>query len=290
VSIKSEPSGAAIWRRDGRDYTCTNTLTPSSVELTFHDENDVQKLRLRRFGYPTKSLEIRPPDKELTAALRSDSETFLTAGNDAPLEELRVTLQKEFEGVFLADQDAFRCAPFDLDYIRLNRNKELSSVDLIVAVRLDRSFGGLAFRNASRAANASGKMTQAALDGGIFEILARIRRLAPKFPQIKVVTVVCSYSTTDAVIDTVRGVSTNTTVTPTYSLGTLGPSGTRIVTAQVVHEHDVVKDVDVVKTIAFVVPLDAIPDTLDKKAVSDAVFAAGKILAESATPRKPPKP
>jgi hypothetical protein len=43
-------------------------------------------------------------------------------------------------------------------------------------------------------------------------------------------------------------------------------------------ESTVVKDEDVDKVITFVMPAAQMPDTLDKKAISDAFLASGKIF------------
>ena len=44
------------------------------------------------------------------------------------------------------------------------------------------------------------------------------------------------------------------------------------------HGKAVVKNHDAMGAIAFVMPSAQIPDTLDKKAISDAVLASGKII------------
>jgi hypothetical protein len=51
VAVRSDPPGAMIWKKEGRDYTCTKTLTPGTVELAFHGDNDLQRFQVRRFGY-----------------------------------------------------------------------------------------------------------------------------------------------------------------------------------------------------------------------------------------------
>jgi hypothetical protein len=286
VAVNSDPPGAMVWKKDGRDYTCTNTLTPGTVELTFHGDSDVQRLRVRRFGYSAKNLDVKPTDKEVGAVLlgQPDSGSFLIADDAAPdLKQLNATLKKEFEETLLTDQDAFRCAPFDLDYIHLDKDKEMEAVDLNVAIKLDRSFGGPAFRFASRAGNTPERrqrMGQAALEAGIAEILARFHRVAAKFPDLKVITVLCSYSTTEAVLDT-ETTSTyysHTTETPIYYVWERTGTKYTTVSGWREDENTVVKDLAAEKTITFVVPAAQIPDTLDKKAITDAVLAVGKII------------
>jgi hypothetical protein len=114
VAVKSDPPGAIIWKKEGRDYTCTNTLTPGTVELAFHDDNDVQRIRVRRFGYSDVNLDVKSTDKEVGVALNSSkpvSSSFLVE-SDAPPEvkPLNEALKKEFEKTLLTDPEAFRCA------------------------------------------------------------------------------------------------------------------------------------------------------------------------------------
>jgi hypothetical protein len=151
VTVNSDPSGAVIWKKAGRDYICTDTLTPGTVELTFRDDNDVQRLRLRKFGYSAKNIDVKYTDKEAQAVLGQPySKSFRIADDAAPhLKELNSALKTEFEKTLPANQDAIRCAPFDLDYIHLAKDKDMDAADLNVAIKLDRSFGGPAFRLAS---------------------------------------------------------------------------------------------------------------------------------------------
>ncbi|MGD1019425.1 MAG: hypothetical protein ABSA12_08910 [Verrucomicrobiia bacterium] len=317
VSVKSDPSGAVIWKKAGRDYICTDTLTPGTVELTFHDDNDVQRLRLRKFGYSVKNIDVKPADTEVQATLGQPySKSFRIADDAAPhLKQLNSALKTEFENTLPADRDAFQCAPFDLDYVHLDKDKEVDAVDLNVAIKLDRSFGGPAFRLASHGVNTPErrqKMGRAALENGVAEILARFHRLAANFQDVKAINVLCSYSATEAVLEkeTYTSVEYHPVVQnvqqPTLVFNSPGPvsgphfqnnpgvapvGGTHLEmqshqqvvnqASTVTHEQDVVKDVAATKTITFVMPTAKIPDTLDKKAITDAVLAHGTILTES---------
>jgi hypothetical protein len=283
VGVKSDPSGAMIWQKGGRDYTCANTLTPGTVELTFHGDNDVQRLQVRRFGYSAKNLDVKPTDQEVGAVLlgRPASKSFLVADDAAPdFKQLNAAVKKEFEETLLTDQNAFRCAPFDLDFIQLTKDKETGAAELSVALKLDRSFGGPAFRLASHAPNTPErhqKMSQVALENGVAEILGRFHRLAAKFPDLKVITVLCSYATTDAVLDT-QFSSFVQTVTRTANPLLDGHTGLATEVFVGTAKVDVVKDQAAEKTISFSMPTAQIPDTLDKKAITDAVLAVGKII------------
>jgi hypothetical protein len=275
-----------IWKKDGRDYTCTNTLTPGTVELAFHGENDVQRLRVRRFGYSAKNLDVKATDKEVDAALlgKPASESFLLVSDAPPdIQQLNAALKKEFEKTLLADPEAFRCAPFDLYFIHLTKDKETGAAELDVALWLDRSFGGQAFRLASHAATTQErhqKMGQVALENGMAEVIGRFHRLAAKFPDVKVIFVAGTYSTTEAVLDTERTRSTVMRLEQGQVRGLDGTLRQGMVSRpeQITIENDVVKDQAAQRGITFIVPAARIPDTLDKKAISDAVLAAGKII------------
>ena len=277
VGVKSDPSGAMIWQKGGRDYTCANTLTPGTVELTFHGDNDVQRLKVRRFGYSAKNLDVKPTDKEVDAVLdprNYQSSSGLLSDATPDFKQLNAALKKEFEETLLPDQNAFRCAPFDLDFIQLGKDKETGAAKLDVVLRLDHSFGGPAFRLASHAANTpegSQKLGRAALEGGIAEILGRFHRLAAKFPDLKEIEVLCSYTTSETVLEARMIPFFHTQIVPYGAgMGTLMVSGTRRI--------EVFKDQDAERAIAIVMPAAQIPDTLDKKAITDAVLAVGQII------------
>jgi len=289
VAVRTEPPGATIWKKDGRDYTCTNSLTPGTVDLSFHGEMDVQRLKLRRFGYAPKVLDVKSTDKELEATLDPKNyETSFLLASDAPpdLEKLNNALRTEFGKTLLFDQDAFRCAPFELYFIHLAKDKETGAPNLNVALRLDRSFGGPAFRLASHNSNPQERhqqMGQVALENGMGEVLARFHRVAAKFPELKVITVLGFYSTTEAVLETER-VSSMRNEQYVEHGATLGIDGNmhsntlQMHSVQTWNENTVVKDRTVEKAITFIVPAAKIPDSLDQKAISDAVLAEGQVI------------
>jgi hypothetical protein len=289
VTVTSDPPGAVIWKKEGRTLTCTNNITPGTFELTFHGASDVQKIRLRRFGYPSKDLYIKSTDEKVEAALGGAAPDSFLSVDDAPpdLKQLNADLKKKFEATLLADPEAFRCVPFELNFIHLMKNKETQDLTLGVAINLDRSFGGPAFRLASHAGTRDErrqKMAQAALEGGIADLLARFHRVTLNFPELKVMNVTCTYSGTEARLETESFTSTRTVgrnvVTDTDYTGRR--VGAHLALEQtMVFDRDevtVVKDQAVEKTIAFVMPTAQIPDTLDKKVITDAVLAVGKII------------
>ncbi len=289
VAVKSEPPGATIWKKDGRDFTCMNILTPGAVDLTFHGDMDVQRIKLRRFGYAPKVLDVKSTDKELEATLDPKNyETSFLLASDAPPELVRLNdaLRTEFGKTLLFEQEAFRCAPFDLYFIHLTKDAETGAPNLNVALRLDRSFGGPAFRLASHNSNSQErhqKMGQAALDSGMAEVVARFHRVAAKFPELKVITVQGFYSTTEAVLETER-VSSMRNEQYVDTGARLGIDGNmhyntlQMHTVQRWSDETVVKDQTVEKAITFIVPAAKIPDSLDKKTISDAVLAEGKVI------------
>jgi hypothetical protein len=280
-----------IWKKEGRGYTCTDTPTPGTVELTFHGDNDVQRLRVRRFGFSSMNLDVKSTDRQVGGVLnleKSVSSSFQLEDDAQPdVKQLNEALKKEFEKTLLTDPDAFRCAPFDLDSIHLTKDKETGAVELDVALRLDRSFGGPALRLASHALNAQErdqKTGQVALENGFAEVFGRFHRMAAKFADVKDIMVVGSYSTTEAYLDTED--RSYSEIQYTYG-NRYEPVQGRTVTVVTPHpvtvhyKNTVVKDQEAERAITFVMPAAQIPDTLDKKAISDAVLASGKILIGS---------
>jgi len=59
VVVTSDPPGAVIWMKEGNTLTCTNTLTPGTIELKFHGEGDLKRIRLRKFGYESRDVDIK---------------------------------------------------------------------------------------------------------------------------------------------------------------------------------------------------------------------------------------
>jgi hypothetical protein len=118
-------------------------------------------------------------------------------------------------------------------------------------------------------------MGQVALENGIAEILGRFHRIAAKFPDLKEIEVLCFYATTEAVLDTRIIPFVHTQIVTAVVDGHTGLA-TQVVGGTT--RRDVVKDQDAERAITFVMPAAQIPDTLDKKAISDAVLAGGKII------------
>ncbi len=292
VTVKSDPAGAMIWKKDGLEYTCTSTATPGTVALAFHGDNDVQRLQVRRFGYSPLNLDVKLTDSEVGGALKLSngwSSSFMSA-SDAPADfiKLNETLMNAFETTLLSNQEAFRCAPFDLSFFHLVKNRETGDIDLLVALRLDRAFGGSALRLASngpKSEERQHKMGQVALENGVAEVLARVRRIIAGFSEIKRVVIVCSHRATTPVLDTAT--TSRAGLEYHYEYGHYDVAQNRMVTVvvgQVVRrtdENTVVKDVDAEETITFVMPIAQIPETLDQKTITDAVLAVGSIDIKS---------
>ncbi len=294
ITVTSDPPGATVWKKEGATLICMDTATPATVDLAFRGDNDVRRLRVRRFGYSGVNLDVRSSDKEVAAVLnlsKSVSSSFLVESDAPPdVKQLDEALKKEFEKTVLADAEAFRCAPFDLRSVALSKAKETGAVQLNIALKLDRSFGGLAFRQASHAFSMEDRrkrMGQIALDEGIAEILGRFHRIAAKFADIKDIVVIGSHSTTEAYIDTEKTsrVETQTKwvqeMVPTIGGGQHMQAVAEQRQVWVTDEKEVVKDRDAERALTFVMPNAQIPDTLDKKVLSEAVLAAGSIVVES---------
>jgi hypothetical protein len=306
VTVRSEPPGAMVWTKDGRNLVCTNTLTPGTIELEFHDTSDVRKVLLRRFGYADKNLEITPSDEKIGATLGEPTSYFFVTADNAPadLKKLNTSLKEEFQKAILDDPEALRCVPLELDSMAVVKNQATSEVTLLANISLDRSFGGSPFRVASRALRAEQpqKMGAVALESGIADLMARLRRITAGFPEVKVIQVACMYSGTQPYLDTdvvssIRAETTQRTVYVTQSHYALGPSGYQFVTQSVPVMQNVtrvvpyneevssVSDREVEKAITFVISAAEIPDTMDKKTVTDAVLRYGNIIVSKARPK-----
>jgi hypothetical protein len=288
ITVASDPPGATVWKKEGTTLTCMDTVTPGTVELKFHAANDLQKIRLRKFGYKGRNLDVKPTDDKVNAALGDPAPDSFVVTDDAKpeLKQLNDGLQKEFEKTIFADPEALRCVPFELSFVHVMDDE--GDLTLGVAITLDRSFGGPAFRVASHAGNRDErrqKMAQVTLENGVADLLARVHRIAAKFPNLKVITILCSYPTTEAFLDTIQTTFTgqhlavsNNVLKPGGGYG----MGTTMQTFTGHGEYTLVKDRDVERIIKFVMPAAQIPDTRDKKTISDAVLAVGKIsLAET---------
>jgi hypothetical protein len=287
-----------VWRKVGTTLTCTNALTPSAVELKFHGASDLQRIRLRKFGYAGRNLDIKSTDDNVNAVLGEPASNFFSITADAKpeIKHLNAALEKEFQHTIFSDPEPFRCVPFELDFVHVVENAEPHDMTLVVAINLDRSFGGPAFRLASHSGTRDErprKMAEAALDGGIAVLFARLRQIAAKFPSLKAIEVTSSYLTTEAFLDTrtidtthMQGIPTFENVSVyNYATGRYEYRPQFVMEWRMMGgrgEITVVNDRPVEKVIALTMQVAQIPDTLDKRAITDAVMANGKIsLAES---------
>jgi hypothetical protein len=304
ITISSDPAGATIWTKEGRLYTCTNALTPATFELKFHGENDAKQILLRRFGYANQQLLLDAAHDKAAAKLVAWGAPFFTPPDDASPEvrSLDASLKKEFEKAPIPGNDAFPCAPFEFQSIGVVKSDERHELELGVLITLGPSAAAKNL-NAARRSHGNpeerlGKMGQAALEGGVAEIIASFRDVAAKFPEIKGIFLACSYPTTEAVLDAEYryqpGTTTTTTMShlpgpgdSTYSVGhtmdtdivvcTSCTTTTTSTTPSRWVPYTVVKDQAAVRTLTFAIPLAKIPATADKKAVTEAVLADGAI-------------
>ena len=292
VMVTSSPPGATVWEKEGTNLTCTNSVTPGKIELKFHGSNDLKRIRVRKFGYESKNLDVKPTDDKISAALGSPApDSFLSGENAKPeLKRLNAELRKEFEKTIFTDPGAFVCVPFELNFIHVVDDAGVLTLGL--AIILDRGFGGPPFRLASHIKNRDErrrKLAEAMLEGGIADLLAHVNRIAAKFPNLKAITILSSYPTREAFLDTITRPPvfySQTTITP-FALFEQGAHGLMLRTGTIVHtqsgwigggEETIVKDRAAESAIKLVMPTDQIPDTFDKTAISDAVLAKGKIV------------
>jgi hypothetical protein len=263
-----------------------DTLTPGTVELKFHGADDVKRIRLRKFGYPGENLEIKSSDEKVKVALGKPA-FFATDDAKLELKQLNAGLESEFAKTISSDPQSFRCAPFELKHVRVVDNE--GDLTLAVVIILDRSFGGAAFRRASQVGTSdegSKNMARVALDGGIADVIARVHRIAAKFPAVKSIEIVGVYLATEAFTDTKTTLQTTTIMllelrpVSVYNYSTQRWENRSVLSPTphtYTHEHEMAVEEErfVGKVLTFVVPVAQIPDTLDKKVVGDAVLAQG---------------
>jgi hypothetical protein len=277
VSVASEPPGAVIWKKVGRDYLCTDAVTPAKIELEFHDSNDVKQLLLRRFGYSSHKLLVGAADQKAHGSLTAWSTPFFAPSADAPSDVRRLDgiVKEKFEQILVAENGVFRCAPFEFRQIAVYRDDASGRLGLYVAIDLSPS----ASRNFRLGRHADQErqrgIARAALDSSVAEVLARFRAVLASVPEIQDVLVACFYSTTEPVLGTERhslmGIEQQWVVR--FSGGVVlepTPVWRRI-------ENTVVTDQETIVAIIFRMPVAKIPLTGDKKAITEAVLAIAEI-------------
>ena len=282
VTVTSDPPGATIWTKEGRVYACTSTSTPATVQLTFHGENDVKEIVLRRFGYASQKLSLDAAHDRATASLVAWGAPFFTPSGDVPPEvrSLDSKLKKEFEETLIAGGDAFPCTPFEFRSIGVVKSDERHQLELGVLVVLGPSSVAKNLRVAGHNYNNSEdrlrQIGRVALEGGLAQIIARFRDIAAKPPEIKGVFLACSYSTTESALETQFTPYTHTVLVREPTVGTV-ESHLEQRAVQDWQEATVVKDQAAVRTLTVAVPLAKIPATADAKAVTAAVLSEGSI-------------
>jgi hypothetical protein len=298
ITVTSDPPGATVWKKEGTTLTCMDNVTPGTVEFKFRGANDSQRIRLRKFGYFGKNLDVKPTDDKVNAALGDPAVgSFLVSDDAKPeLKQLNDGLEKEFQKTIFADPEALRCAPFELHDVHVLDDE--GDLTLGMSVILDRSFGGPAFRVAGHKPSPDErrqKMAQITLENGIADLLAHIHRIAAKFPNLKVITVVCFYPTTEAFLET-RTINTMSRQLVVVSTGRFNTNAITRTTGQEWRttygrsEITEVEDRAVETIIKFVMPAAQIPDTTDKKTVTDAVLANARISLTKSSDGAPKPP
>ena len=212
--------------------------------------------------------------------------TSLRAADEASpdLNQLNAGLQREFEKTIVADPEALRRVPFELYFAAVTKDGVTGGFNLVVNVELDPSFGGQTFRLAARHAGTQDESRQQvskiALDGGVADLLVSLGRISAKFPKISVVQAICTYSGTESYLDTESHTFTQIVLENREILQPGGGTkwGLVLKPVQRTTEWTTVKDRDVEKGIAFIVPAGKIPDTTNKKTASDAILAAGEVI------------
>ncbi len=283
VSVLSEPPGAAIWTREGSQTNCTGLTTPGILELSFHGENDVKRIWLRRLGFADRRIDVRVTDARVNATLTRPETWFpVAADHDLELATLNASLKKRFQEADLAAAStALGCARFEFSSARVIREEITGRPGLVAVIRLDPSFGGQSFRFVARVRDRDErrtKMAQAALEDGIAELFVWLRRETAA-ARLESLTVLCSYSTTESYLDTETGYATYREIHPQSKYE--GGERKQVYDSTPVRRdtrRTVVKDRVAESVLTFIVPTAALPERPDKKTVTDAVLHVGRII------------
>jgi len=286
VAVTSEPTGAVIWKKDGRNYTCANATTPAVIDLTFHGENDVKQILLRRFGYSSQKLVVDAAHDKATTKLVAWGAPFFTPAPDAipEVRKLDASLKKEFELAFAGGNDPFLCSPFEFRSIGVVQSDARHQLELGVLLDLRLSAVSKDLNVARKApGNPSDrleKMARVELEGGVAEIVARFRAVVAGFPEIKGVFVACNYSTSEAVLHTSTSTESfvanvpDTPLTPSFQRNV---TGMHLETGTMVVKTSELQDEAAQRTITFSIPLASIPIGGDKTLITAIVLAKGTV-------------
>ncbi len=288
VLVSSDPPGAAIWLKEGKESTCTGKVTPASIELVFRGPNDFKQLLVTRFGYKRQKVLVKATEEKVSPKLTPWGAPFFTPPEDAPpeIKKLNANVSKLMNETIPADGGAFQCTAVDFRQIDVRKIKGSDRLALYVLVEVN----PIRFRRL-RAGSQRGdkdrekKFGQAALEEGAGEIFGRFRAVAVRFPAIADVVVDTVYSANKAVTTLEDRAVQFTTTRPVSSTrvfgnridGTWGQTGVEVKTetTQTVQHWDelVVKDEDSVGRVFLSMPVGKIPASQDKKAIIDAVLA-----------------
>jgi hypothetical protein len=275
MAVTSAPSGATIWTKEGKDYTCTNSVTPAVLQLTFHDQNDSKQFLVRKFGYSSQKLVVAATQDKVEAKLAAwDSGFFSPSRDDSErVRDLAARIKKPFLDMLVGDTDAFRCAPFEFRTIGVFDGDD-GQLELGAAMTLGSSAVARQLRVARHTPDKveqSRQMAKTVLDAGLAEMITRFGAVAAKFPEIKHVFVACTYATTEAALATELDPYFRT-----WDVEDNRPDGSKMTwhyTEKGTDKRTVVKDESVVRTLAIAVPVAKIPHTNDRKTITEAILS-----------------
>ncbi|MGA2327733.1 MAG: hypothetical protein ABSH05_15725 [Bryobacteraceae bacterium] len=280
VMVTSEPPGASIWTKEGRDYKCSSSVTPTRFELTFYGSNAVKQLLLTRFGYSSRKLTVGAADERAGADLAPIKLLGVLGASTSPeVQKMRVGFADEFERALVASGDALRCAPLEISQIGVVQNEAAHEMELFVMINLNESGVWRDLRLATRRTTdrePERKIAQAALEGGVADVLALFGSVMTRFPEVPRLVVSCMYTASAPVIQTERRRGMHTEYVYRYDsrTGTMQPTPKQVYDTI---ETDVVNEETKPQTLFLSISAAKIPALGGRKAVTDAFLASGEI-------------
>jgi hypothetical protein len=282
VAVSSDPLGAAIWLKDGRDFTCTGLVTPANLELRFYGSGDVKLLKVSKFGFFSLEVQVRDSEERLAATLEPLGVFFFTTSPDATpeIEKLNAAVQREFERELVQVIEPFPCAQFEFRQLSVGKREGCDRLALLVLI--DAGFSPVVRRLRLGARTPEPvrqrRIAEAILEAGGAETVGRLGEILAKFPEVQDISVACFYSTTEA------GLTTNfqrfieyRTTTKFNAEGDLVGETTPVWRG---HENTVVVDSRVFGILRLNVPIEKLPTAADRKQMTEAILASSEFKLE----------
>lgn len=280
VMLTSDPPGASIWTKQGRDYKCSDSVTPTPFELTFYGSHDVKQILLTRFGYSNVRLKVAAADEKIGAKLEPVT-VAPTLGNAAApeVQSMRAGFAEEFVRALTVRGEALRCLPLEILVVGVSQDESTHQMEMLVTTSLSGSGSWRNLQLASRRTTdpESGRnIARAALEGGVADVLAAFGSVLTQFPEVPKLTVSCMYMAAVPVLGTEQTRGMHYVYEYRYDPGTrtMQPYAKPVFDTI---ERDVFNDEVKPQTVFLRIPVAKIPVGGDRKSVTEAFLVNGEI-------------